>query len=349
VNTSDSNSTYYVTAEEIAAIPLAVLRKYEEDAKENPWRALDEERAQDIHIRNWPPYVFADTRTFIGAAMRAHYQPLDAQEEVFRRSQTLIVLGPWRITRGVYCFDEALSSALAETDPADQIPIDVLLRLPEWAVCIFGKSLSIDGTIVCAFASISHDHRNSIDSMSLLMVHKDASQSIITLQLTPGVTVASNVAKALGNIHKTEGSQNDAADMVSNERRIADTTSRILAHVLYLCANEPDLSSTPHPHPNPRKTKFGPRFFPPENGNQVITVGARFGSMFRRTREEFAAAEQHARTGRTMPPHWRKAHWRSYLTGPRKPGPQIRIVKWIAPTFVNAIADELPVTIRSVS
>jgi hypothetical protein len=181
------------------------------------------------------------------------------------------------------------------------------------------------------------------------MVHEDASQSLITVRLTPGATVAANVAKALENLHTIEGTQSDATAMIANERKITDSTSRILAHVLYLCAAEPDLSDKPRQRPEPRKTKAGPRFFPPKNGNQIISVGARFGAMFRRTREEFAAAESYAKTGRTMPPHWRKAHWHSYLTGPKKPGPQTRIVKWIAPTFVNAIPDDdLPVTVRPV-
>ncbi len=52
--------------------------------------------------------------------------------------------------------------------------------------------------------------------------------------------------------------------------------------------------------------------------------------------------------GRTMRPHVRRAHWHTFLTGPRS-GEQTPILKWLPPIPINVDnPGELPVVVRDV-
>jgi hypothetical protein len=235
--------------------------------------------------------------------------------------------------------------------------------LPEWAVCIFGEGLTKKGDspeniVICSIASIVYNRQFDESTLRIINVHENWGRSGASIILVPGKTVQSSLADILANVEELSdelsdalpGLQADIDDVRSNQSQITDRVSRVVAHLLYLCADEPDMEAPP-PRPVPQRTKKGTRFFPPDKGQRIIQVGARFGAMFRRTRAQFDDAESNAKTSRTMPPHWRKAHWHSFLTGPRKPGKpgqRKKIVKWIPPTFVNATFDELPVIVRPV-
>jgi hypothetical protein len=336
----ENHDDYYVTAEEIAAIPLATLHSCEQGAVKNPWRVLDECRNKALQIRTWPSYAFADVATFVETGIIAY--GTTTLSSIILKVQTLSVIGPWRVTRGVYCFDAELSLALANTDPADEIPVDVLLRLPEWSVCIFGAALGV----VCAFLSISFGDDTSPPEIVIVAIHDDGTRTLLAIALEAGTTIASGVDTMIKQQFDIS-SPKRYDTLVADKDRFTTIVSAILAHALYLCADEPDMAPAP-PRPIPKKTRSGARFFPPDTGSRIVPVGARFGAMFRRTRAEFAAAENNAKTGRTLPPHWRKAHWQSFWVGPRKPGQQKKIVKWIAPTFVNATPEDIPVVVREV-
>jgi len=61
-------------------------------------------------------------------------------------------LGPWRYTQGIYRFHPELQAALLETELGGDLPVEVLLRLPEW--CVFvdtGPASSIEGINVDGF------------------------------------------------------------------------------------------------------------------------------------------------------------------------------------------------------
>jgi len=357
---------YYVTPEEIASIPLKILHDFEKICPSSPWRALDEEREYAQKLRSWPSYAFADQETYQLAVAAVHGIAADDEMPIphmllFQRlASDLEVLGPWRITRGIYCFDSELSNAIADTDPAGVIPVEILQRLPEWAVCIFGEGLArkdptSEDTIICSLASIVYDRKPNIATLRILNIHKDFGRSGGSIDLLPGKTVESSLTDILASMDNISnelsdelpGIQADIQDVRLNKLKIIDHVSRVVAHLLYLCADEPDMESPP-PRPTPQKTKKGSRFFPPNKGERIIQVGARFGAMFRRTRAQFTAAESNAKIGRTMPPHWRKAHWAHFWVGPRKSENRSQIIKWIAPTFVNATVDELPVVVRPV-
>ena len=340
---------YYVTPEQIATIPLSILREFETEAVESPWRVLDEERAKALKTRKWSPIFFADFKTYSETIKRSFIDNAFDPQLTVTKMVDIAVLGPWRITRGLYVFDEALSTALADTNPAEEIPVDVLLRLPEWSVCIFGEGLGPDASIICAFASWFYADESQVPWLNIILVPRSGSRLSVTIQLENHTTIASAVARALAQTLEAQELNPDYDDLAEKQPIITENVSRTLAHILYLCAAEPDMDTAPK-RPEPQKTRSGPRFFAPDKPH-IIQVGARFGAMFRRTRAEFATAESSAKTGRTMPPHWRKAHWHSFFTGPRKPNKpelQTRIVKWIAPTFVNATPEQTPVVIREV-
>ena len=42
----------------------------------------------------------------------------------------------WRQGKGIYYFDETLAAALLETEGTDMLPVEALMHLPEWGICI---------------------------------------------------------------------------------------------------------------------------------------------------------------------------------------------------------------------
>ncbi len=125
----------------------------------------------------------------------------------------------------------------------------------------------------------------------------------------------------------------------------------LVSLLLYLCSANSEIGNERKRPTRPRtkKTKKGPRLFPPMQP-KTWDVGVRMGTVMRKALEAPSApAEPRGELGkqRSSPrAHYRKAHWHGYWTGQRT-GEQKLIVKWIPPLLVNS-NDDMPVTIRPV-
>jgi hypothetical protein len=118
-------------------------------------------------------------------------------------------------------------------------------------------------------------------------------------------------------------------------------TEKVLSLLLWLCSEEPEIgASAPPTHPKPVKTKQGMRFFSADNV-AVWNVGARIGAALLAAKTVSAAATAGSEAGTHARPrgHIRRAHWHTYLTGP-KDNPT-RVLRWISPVFVNLAPDNL--------
>src|SRR5690606_6284503 len=63
-------------------------------------------------------------------------------EHLMPAVSVLAALGAWRMTQGIYRFDESLYPAITSTPLAGDIPCDVLHRMPEWCVYVETPSLT---------------------------------------------------------------------------------------------------------------------------------------------------------------------------------------------------------------
>lgn len=148
---------------------------------------------------------------------------------------------------------------------------------------------------------------------------------------------ANPLQRALTECHKEKSF---AADPLSSGQNFALSVFRnckadiagVLSLMLYLCSEEPDVINRP-PASQVVKTKKGLRIFPP-NQPTFAQVGLRIGEALRQVerveRPEYAVQGTHA----SPRPHVRRAHWHTFLAGPRV-GDRERRIKWIPAIPIN--------------
>src|SRR5690606_17927303 len=97
------------------------------------WRLVDDMRAdRGKGLPDWPDWCFLP---FAGAYAIVSggrtLSPLEAGDVA-----RLGALAAWRVTQGIYRFDPDLYRALLGTPVEGDLPVDIILRLPEWCVYI---------------------------------------------------------------------------------------------------------------------------------------------------------------------------------------------------------------------
>ena len=120
-----------------------------------------------------------------------------------------------------------------------------------------------------------------------------------------------------------------------------------MALVLYLCAENAEIGDgIRRPSvPRPKRTKRGPRLFPPDRLT-AWDVGLRLGAALRRAESSGEPGVEHGERARPRA-HIRRAHWHTFRVGEGRRGYK---VKWMAPTPVNVRDPEaLPATVRPVA
>ena len=143
---------------------------------------------------------------------------------------------------------------------------------------------------------------------------------------------------------------------------LAKDLAPLLSTLLYLCSVNAEVRDAADPggshlpaNPEPKKTRKGLRLFPPDQPT-VWETGYRMGAALRAAMasaesESLSSTEVGPTTGRTVRPHYRRAHWHSFWRGPRsKPEEREITVKWIPPIPValGDVDEELVPVIRRV-
>lgn len=116
--------------------------------------------------------------------------------------------------------------------------------------------------------------------------------------------------------------------------------------VLYLCAENAEIGDGMHRPsvPTPKRTKRGPRLFPPDR-LPSWDVGLRLGAALRRAESSGEPGDGYGERARPRA-HIRRAHWHIFRIGEGRGGYK---VKWVAPTLVNVRDQEtLPATVRPI-
>jgi hypothetical protein len=228
----------------------------------------------------------------------------------------LAALGAWRYTQGIYSFHPDLFGALADTVPSGDLPVEVLLRLPEWCVYIATPTPAkkMDGF----FAFLEHDTNDG--RMELRIVGATGAHLVTAMPIHLGPWT---VTEALDRARQ-EATKNapELADMLLDDNELIETAGLmypLISLLLYLCADDPDISGhvpgTYPQHPRPKKVKDGWRLFPPDKP-RIWHIGHETGEKLRQAAEARHEPPAEATARRA---HIRRAHWHGYWTGPRRP------------------------------
>jgi len=263
-------------------------------------------------------------------------------------------LAAWRVTQGVYRFDPDIYEAVINTPITGDLPHDVLFNLPEWCVYIETPGFTVAGKQLAGFfAYLEYDEKEHHDELRLVV---DYNKEIPSLHSVPIHLGQWPLAEALAKTAQEAARNADELGLdyiLPEEDQVLADYSPLVSLVLYLCSVNGEIGSDGQrpARPSVKKTKKGPRLFPPMQP-KTWDVGVRMGAALRRAAaaaSETAVASDELRPGkqRNSPrPHFRRAHWQGYWTGPRT-SEQKYIVKWIQPLLIGS-HDEIPVTIRPV-
>ncbi|MEW6348159.1 MAG: hypothetical protein AB1646_03800 [Thermodesulfobacteriota bacterium] len=311
------------------------------------WRDIDACRSKNA--KSWPKWCFI-RRDELDDIMKSYVTTPPPNDDVrFRnqlRAQHAAVLAPWRVSKNVYRFDPDIYSALIQTSLRGSIPVELLFRLPEWAVYIETPGLdTYFGPSEGFVASLNYSPRTHGQVRLTLLSLEGDNFFLEWLPLKDGITIDQAMAYTL------ERRRADMARMhLSRPRRefnleeVTSHVSKLLNLLLYICqvnseywdVRSADGSNRIPGNPVPTKTKKGLRHFPPDKPT-VWECGMRQGSELRRAMSQ--QAEWKGGTHRSPIPHTRVAHWQTYMIGKgsrKDPTKGERVLKWIHTILVSA-------------
>ena len=335
--------------------PLLALRAMGERYPQ-AWRMLDEFRAGRGRdgLPAWPEWChvpLAGAYAVVSSARSDDAIPFDAVGDVGR----LGALAAWRIGQGIYRVDPGLYAALIDTPIDGDLPCDVLYHLPEWCVYVETPDLTWFGERTHGFwAHMEWDANTGRSELRLLL---DQDQGTRPLPVHLG---AWSLAEALRRTF-AEASRQGLLHGVPLPRLHGDPAAGarelepFISLLLYLCSTAAEIGTgerRPIARPTPKHTKHGPRYFPPDIPT-TWDVGVRIGAALRAAYRREQLGQDSAPSGRRVRPHVRRAHWHTYLLGPRDdPAQQRRELRWIPPIGIGIMdsnPDDLPVVIHPVS
>lgn len=330
-----------------------VARKYPE-----VWKQVDEFRsAQGNGLPNWPQWCFLPLAGAVAITSRGMH-PVEAMKADPDSSKDIAIVGAlaaWRVTQGIYCFHPELFKAVWETSLEGELPVDLFFRLPEWCVYVETPGEKFYGSSLSGFfAHLEYDVNDRRHELRLLL---DTGEALLGIPLhLSGKTIQGAIERAQEEVDAVASRYNQrrvALDL-ENQKLLGDSIKPLVSLVLYLCSEGSDLgdhggNAVAPVKPRPIKTKKGVRFFPAER-QRIWEVGSRIGAALERAYTKERISETEERNHASPRPHIRRAHWHTFLTGPRnKPDEQKPVVKWLPPIPVAmGNVEELVPTVRSV-
>lgn len=331
------------------------------------WDAADRLRAMRGRegLPEWPEWCYLPLHAAyaIVSGGGEHRVPYERAHHV----GILGALAAWRMTQGIYRFDPALYAAVIDTPLDRDLPRAPLYRLPEWCVYIetpdqvwriAGEVRPIYGV----WAHLDWDERvegRPHDELRLVLdtalTPEEALDPLAGCMPIPLILGEGTIADSLARVLASGAAQARAHGLeppaeLTDAEAVAPTLWPLVSLILYLCADDAEIGdgSTRPANPEPRRTRrHGWRLFAAE-GPRVWDVGVRIGAALRRAYQAEQTRQESAPTGRTVRPHIRRAHWHTFLAGPRT-GERERRIRWLPPIPVNlGDVDELPAVIRRV-
>ena len=337
------------------------------------WRLVDEYRAgRGTHYPDWPDWCFVPINATAGiVASDAGVSILDLPRRFPERipdAARLAALASWRMTQGIYRFDPSLYAALVDTPVTGDLPVDVLLRMPEWCVYVETPGHLYAGDALHGFwAHLDSDEGSDTLELRLLLDGDSPASGLapIPIHLVGGIAQGLDAFVERARANALKAGLGDVFESVASSERGVAAIRRgvepLVSLLLYLCSELPDLSrggqAEMPARPEPVRTRrHGMRLFPAESPRRW-DVGARIGAALRAAYQREHTGGDPSPTGRAMRPHIRRAHWHTILSGPRKAedgssipsSDRLATLRWMPPLPINVDSpDDLAATIRPV-
>lgn len=330
-----------------ASLALAAVSRDYPDC----WRRLDrllfDVRAQGV---TWPEWCWAPMAASYAVVSNGGALDTSKAGDVAR----LAALGAWRLTQGIYRIDETLLDELWASDIDGALPTETLEHLPEWCVYVEtpGRAL-MDSPLSGFWCHLESDSNDGHAELRFLL-DLDGRMVALPLHLARGKGTLADAgigaAKEAASQAALGGSPLIAQRLIDTGPELAAPVRPLVSLVLYLCTAAEELRTADgrqpsHPSPQPGRRNEPPRFYPADRP-AIFEAGVRLGATLRAARQK-ADASGVGGSGAAHVGHVRRAHWHTYLHGPRD-GPQRREVRWLPPILVRLDPDSVSPVIRPV-
>jgi hypothetical protein len=273
----------------------------------------------------------------------------------------------WRATQGIYRLHPEVLESVWRTPLNGNLPVELFFHLPEW--CVYAETNGCFseefGAVRGVFAFLDFDVLTRETALVLIVdgevwignrnmrTGEDFLYSlpVYRVPLIPNLSLLECVyARLKDSVRKDLATATNAKDMT-------DAITPLISLVLYLCSvtaeyRPADGGQGQPGNPKPTRTKKDvkkgrpARLITPARP-RVWEVSYRLGAALAAAREQ-AAREPGTGTHASPRPHVRRAHWHTFLAGPRNQ-PRERRLKWMPPIAVALNdADELVPVVRPV-
>ncbi len=244
-------------------------------------------------------------------------------------------LAAWRMTKGIFVFDETIKSELWKSEISGDIPCDILYQLPQWCVYIPIEKKIIGLNVIGFFAFLEYDvNLNRKELRILLDVGTTLFPLVVHLEkgnIFNGIISANEQINANARTAKI-----GRFDLPVNQ--LITPLSGMISLLLYLCSVNAEIANKRNPeaypvNPRPKKVRRGTLELA-ANEPDIWEVGYRIGQTLRITQREIESRQGTEHNQHSSPvPHIRRAHWHTYWTGPKLS--QKQVVKWLPTILVN--------------
>ena len=311
------------------------------------WRQVEKERRQwRPGIKGWPPHVFLPFDRAMAATREAWCEEgviPRHQEGSYQMGLTTQALAGWRMTQGIYRIDPTLYQDLINTRLTGEIPVDVLRHMPEWCVYITTPGMTVPSPGGRQKAVVGLWYWLDGEPLELRIG--------IDVGRPPPISNMRVPVKGLALEKQAfiQASTKEALSADYNDSGRAWLSSAI-SLILFICTQAEEIQSEGGPaNPQLRKTRRGNIKMFAANGPTIWNVGVRLGTALRAAYARLDAESSHdTGGGQSVRPHVRRAHWHTFLTGPRD-GERRRSLRWLPPIPVGIEDyDALPAVIRDV-
>lgn len=311
------------------------------------WKRVDRTREK----ADWPGWCFmpsSEILKLIGATQSPN-------QGLSSNLNAVAALASWRVTQGIYKFDPDLFASVWDTPLDTPIPCETLFRLPEWCVYIMTPGCRFaEVNLRGFFAYLDYDPHNGHSELRILLdVGEDQILAALPVDLSGGDLLQSLEAsrdRYIGLLNG-KGAASDlarlsATDMKQYASMLASPVN-LLLYVSSVNAEILDDDGNGPRHPSPQTTRKGIRLFPPKRPAEW-QVGFRLGASLRHASSgSYDRVTHDDPASRARPrPHFRRAHWHSFWTGPVNSVEDRNLyVKWIPPILVNVERHHRPIPV----
>lgn len=283
-------------------------------------------------LPDWPKWCYSPSfLAHLAVTDFLKKEPLNAFDAAI-----MAALAAWRPTQGVYRFDQTVAEHLISTTNDSDLPSNILFALPEW--CLYIETppscFMLEERIHGFFVHLDFNPKNNSNHLKLLI---DTDNQLLPLSFE--IKESTNILQQVNAMIASYCSKNaplwlSYCTPVDFALKLTQAISPCISLLLYLCSENSDISGdktrfTSRIKPTLIKTNKGLRMFAAPG----VTIWHVADSLGNKIREYHTVGN--GSSHESPRPHIRKAHWHTFLTGPKNNMQRSIILHWIPPLPIN--------------